>query len=145
MANKRKHGDTARQCAALPMMQQDGQTLVLMVTSRERRRWVLPKGWTEKRLAPHEAAAKEAYEEAGIQGAIRAKPVGAYVYAKQLGEGRSVTCEVDVFPMQVEKLLDDWPEKDQRERRWFTLPQAAMAVEEGSLVNLLLQLAAHPA
>jgi 8-oxo-dGTP pyrophosphatase MutT (NUDIX family) len=145
MSRKEKHKLHGRQCAALPLMERDGQTWVMMVTSRERRRWVLPKGWTEKRLAPHEAAAAEAYEEAGIRGAITAQPVGAYVYSKQLGPGRSVTCQVDVFPLQVETLLDDWPEKHERERRWFTLPQAAQAVEEGSLVDLFLSLASPQA
>ena len=52
-----------------------------------------------------------------------------------------MTCEVEVFPLAVDELLEDWPEKSQRERRWFTLPQAAMAVEEGGLVTLMLNLA----
>ena len=54
----------------------------------------------------------------------------------------AVTCEVEVFPMRVEQELDDWPERGQRRREWFTLGQAAMAVDEGDLVVLLLRLAA---
>ncbi|WP_090560296.1 NUDIX hydrolase [Belnapia rosea] len=129
-----------RQCAALPFRQADGETQVMLVTSRETRRWVLPKGWTEK-CGGSKQAEREAYEEAGIRGRITAEPIGAYAYPKRLPDGATVTCEVDVFPLAVDELLDDWPEKSQRERRWFTLPQAAMAVQEGGLVTLMLSLA----
>ncbi|SDB07893.1 hypothetical protein SAMN02927895_00119 [Belnapia rosea] len=112
----------------------------MLVTSRETRRWVLPKGWTEK-CGGSKQAEREAYEEAGIRGRITAEPIGAYAYPKRLPDGATVTCEVDVFPLAVDELLDDWPEKSQRERRWFTLPQAAMAVQEGGLVTLMLSLA----
>ena len=126
-----------RQCAALPLAEAGGQTLVMLVTSRETRRWVLPKGWAEKRLALHEAAAKEAFEEGGIVGAAAAAAVGSYRYRKRLPGGRSAPCRVSVFPLRVERLLDDWPER--RERRWFTLVDAAAAVEEADLAALLLR------
>lgn len=129
-----------RQCAALPFRQADGETQVMLVTSRETRRWVLPKGWTEK-CGGAKQAEREAYEEAGIRGRITAEPIGAYAYPKRLPGGATVTCEVEVFPLAVDELLEDWPERSQRERRWFTLPQAAMAVEEGGLVTLMLSLA----
>ncbi len=127
-----------RQCAALPLAEAGGETLVMLVTSRETRRWVLPKGWTEKRLALHEAAAKEAFEEGGIVGAAAAEAVGSYRYRKRLPGGRSAPCRVSVFPLRVERLLEEWPEQGQRERRWFTLADAA-AVEEADLAALLLR------
>jgi 8-oxo-dGTP pyrophosphatase MutT (NUDIX family) len=113
---------------------------VLLVTSRETRRWVLPKGWTEK-CGPARQAEREAYEEAGIRGRIAEKPIGTYAYPKRLRDGATVTCKVDVFPLAVEELLEDWPEKAQRERRWFPLAEAASAVQEGSLGALMLGLA----
>jgi 8-oxo-dGTP pyrophosphatase MutT (NUDIX family) len=128
-----------RQCAALPLAESGGATLVMLVTSRETRRWVLPKGWAEKRLALHEAAAKEAFEEGGIVGATAAEAVGSYRYRKRLPGGRSAPCRVSVFPLRVERLLDDWPERRERERRWFTLVDAAAAVEEADLAALLLR------
>src|SRR5215218_10824914 len=131
-----------RQCAALPLAEAGGETRVMLVTSRETRRWVLPKGWAEERLAPHELAAKEAFEEGGILGEVAAEAVGSYVYRKRLLGDRSVPCRVEVFPLRVERLLDDWPERGQRERRWFTLAAAAAAVEEGDLAALLLRMAA---
>jgi 8-oxo-dGTP pyrophosphatase MutT (NUDIX family) len=131
-----------RQCAALPLGPTAGDRMVLLVTSRETRRWVLPKGWAEKRLTGPELAAKEAFEEAGLLGEVAPQPVGSYSYLKRLPDGSAVPCDVDVFPMRVGQLLDDWPERDQRERRWFTLAQAALAVEESELVTLFLRLAA---
>lgn len=131
-----------RQAAALPLTEGDGETMVLLVTSRETGRWVLPKGWTEKGLSGAELAAKEAFEEAGIIGEVTPESVGTYHYEKVLPKGRNMECRVDVFPLHVDRLLDDWPERKQRKRQWFTLPQAAMAVDDGELVTLLLRLAA---
>jgi 8-oxo-dGTP pyrophosphatase MutT (NUDIX family) len=117
----------------------------MLVTSRETRRWILPKGWAEKGLAPHALAAKEAFEEAGLQGEIGAEPIGRYRYAKQLRgkkRTRTLACEVQVFPLVVARQLEDWPEKQQRATRWCTPEEAATLVEEGGLVALLLNLAA---
>lgn len=130
-----------KQYAALPLAEKDGQPAVMLVTSRETRRWVIPKGWAEAGLKPHALAAKEAYEEAGLVGKIGHRPVGTFRYGKRLGSGRSVTCEVEVFPLTVERELDDWPEKNERERCWFTPAEAALLVEEVALASLLLGLA----
>ncbi len=115
--------------------------MVVLVTSRETGRWVLPKGWAEKRLTGPELAAKEAFEEAGLVGQVATQPLGTYSYQKRMPKDRTVSCDVQVFPMQVEQLLDDWPERQQRARGLFTPAQAAMMVDEGELVVLLLQLA----
>ena len=115
--------------------------MVMLVTSRGTRRWVLPKGWVEPDLAPHEMAAREAFEEAGLIGAIEPEPVGHYSYDKRLRGGRLVSCQVSVFPMWVKRQLKKWPEKKQRKTRWLTLGQAAMVVDEVDLMALLLRLA----
>ncbi len=133
---------SARQHAALPFEVRNGETRVMLVTSRETGRWVLPKGWHERKLTGPELAAKEAFEEAGLKGEISAEPVGSYSYTKRLPGGRTVQCDVDLYPMRVTRLLNNWPEKRQRKRRWFTLAQAALEVEEGDLAMLLLRLAA---
>lgn len=134
-------GRRGRQCAALPFSWQEGELRVLLVTSRETRRWVLPKGWVEKRLAPHALAAKEAFEEAGVMGEVQRRPIGRYDYLKRGPRERLTACSVRVFPLRVERLLDEWPERRQRQRRWFSPAGAAMAVQEGGLVTLLLELA----
>jgi 8-oxo-dGTP pyrophosphatase MutT (NUDIX family) len=114
-----------------------GQVEVMLVTSRETRRWVLPKGWPMKGKKPHRAAEREAYEEAGLVGQISKDPIGAYSYDKRLRTGSSVPCEVAVFPLKVAAQREQWPEKKQRQTRWFTLTEAAEAVEEDGLRQLL--------
>jgi predicted RNase H-like HicB family nuclease/8-oxo-dGTP pyrophosphatase MutT (NUDIX family) len=130
-----------RQCAALPLMQRDGNIQVLLVTSRDTGRWVLPKGWAEKGISEARLAAKEAYEEAGIVGRVAPMPVGSYHYPKRLPESRVLDCEVKVFVLRVAHLLDNWPECTQRRRQWFPMAQAAEAVDEDELAMLLLHLA----
>jgi 8-oxo-dGTP pyrophosphatase MutT (NUDIX family) len=138
---KRRGERRGRQCAALPFAEEKGELRVLLVTSRETQRWVLPKGWTEKRLSPHALAAKEAFEEAGVLGEVERRPIGRYRYLKRGPRNQVTPCSVRVFPLRVQRLLDDWPERRERQRRWFSAAEAAMAVEEGGLVTLLLGLA----
>ncbi|HRJ61452.1 MAG TPA: NUDIX hydrolase [Azospirillaceae bacterium] len=129
------------QAAALPYRKAaDGKTEILLITSRETRRWILPKGWIENNVKPHETAALEAFEEAGVRGRTKKKPVDSYNYLKRLHNGDHVLCKVSVFTLKVVEELDDWPEKKERERRWMSVGQAAMLISEGGLVRLLLSL-----
>jgi 8-oxo-dGTP pyrophosphatase MutT (NUDIX family) len=131
-----------RQFAALPLMVCDGETLVMLVTTRESRRWVLPKGWAEVGVAPHDLAAREAFEEAGIVGQVVRESVGEFTYSKRLDTGETVLCKVVVYPLWVTRQLENWPEQHQRDTQWFTLAEAPMVVDEGDLVALLLRLGA---
>jgi 8-oxo-dGTP pyrophosphatase MutT (NUDIX family) len=129
------------QVAALPLMVGgDGIERVLLLTSRETRRWVIPKGWPIKGRKPHEAAAQEALEEAGVTGQTHKKPIGAYRYFKR-HETHFDACKVDLYRLRVEKQLKNWREKGQREAQWFTLEEAADAVQEPELAALLRDLA----
>ena len=129
-----------KQYAALPLAEHGGRTSVMLITSRETRRWVIPKGNPERGLEPHALAAKEAFEEAGLVGRVGSAPVGSFSYAKRLAAGGTVPVEVKVFPLLVEGQLDDWPEKGQRETRWLAPGEAALLVQEGGLAELLLSL-----
>lgn len=133
-----------RQCAALPFKITDGETLTMLITSRDTGRWILPKGWSEKRLTEAELAAKEAYEEAGIVGQISPLPLFSYRYTKRLPIA-SKECSVNIYPLRVTELLADWPEAHQRRREWFTLAQAALLIDDCELVTILLGLAASDA
>ena len=126
------------QFSALPFrMGENGQAQIMLLTSRETRRWVIPKGWPIKGLKAREVAEREAFEESGLIGKILGKrPVGAYHYEKQMDE-RSLLCEVRVFLFWVDRQLDDWPEKGQRETRWFSPAEAAALVDEGGLAELM--------
>lgn len=86
---------------------------------------------------PHAAAALEAYEEAGVTGTISKSLIGTYNYDKRLSDGDVITCTVEVYPMMVEVELADWPDREQRTRRWFSLTAAAEAVEEDTLKMLI--------
>ena len=131
-----------QQVAALPYQARAEGTLVMLVTSRETGRWVLPKGWPKKRLTHAESAAMEAYEEAGLVGDMATESIGLYSYAKLAGDDHSTTCVVAVFPLRVVELLSQWPECTERRRQWFTLTEAARVVDEGDLKVLLRSLAA---
>lgn len=133
-----------RQVAALPIRHAAGGTLqVLLVTSRETKRWVIPKGWPWPDLEDHLAAAEEAREEAGVEGVASAVVLGTYVYDKRLRKGaRSVS--VTVFLLEVTRELKRWPERPERERCWVSPADAAEMVEEPELRDLLRALAAKP-
>jgi 8-oxo-dGTP pyrophosphatase MutT (NUDIX family) len=136
MAKSRKSPLT--QYAALPWRKKAGGRIeVMLITSRETRRWVIPKGWPITGLAGSETAAQEAVEEAGITGEVWTEPVGGYDYDKRLKNGQLQPVEVEVFPLSVREELDAWPEKGQRERRWFAAGEAAGLVAEPRLAELI--------
>lgn len=124
------------QAAALPYSVNAGHIDVCLITSRDTRRWVLPKGWTEKRLAPHEVAVLEALEEAGLVGSVETVAIGRYTYVKD----GILPCSVDVFPLFVTKQLLDWKESAERDRQWLRSDLAAALVEEPMLAELLSDL-----
>jgi 8-oxo-dGTP pyrophosphatase MutT (NUDIX family) len=111
---------------------------LLLVTTRQTRRWIIPKGWPIKGLNPPMSAAREAYEEAGIRGTVGAKAIGAFSYKKGLdANGLTVPCEVRVFPMIVKRQLDTWPESHEREAQWFEPAQALSTIKEEGLRELI--------
>ena len=128
-----------RQIAALPYrITADGHAEILLITSRETRRWVIPKGNPIPGLASHEAAAQEAFEEAGIRGIPCPSAVGDFAYLKRRRTGRLRPATVSVYPLQFVEQLADWPERDQRDTRWFPLDKAAAAVDEPELKALIM-------
>jgi 8-oxo-dGTP pyrophosphatase MutT (NUDIX family) len=111
---------------------------VLLVTTRQTKRWIIPKGWPIKGLKPAKSAAREAYEETGVRGVIRAKSIGTFTYDKRLDEdGIVIPCEVKVFPLLVKRQSKTWPEYHQRATRWLELTVALPLIEEESLRMLI--------
>ena len=125
-----------RQFAALPY-RFDGVLEVLLVTTRETGRWVIPKGWPMVGKTPRAAAAREALEEAGVVGKPGRRRLGAYNYPKVLKSGATVVCRVTVFPLEVVEQKATWREQDQRETRWFSPREAAEAVQEPGLSAII--------
>lgn len=133
-----------RQVAALPWRVGEEGRQILMITSRETRRWVIPKGGRMAGKTDPQAAAIEAMEEAGVQGRIADSPVGVFRYAKRLKSGLDRPCVVAVYPLRVVIQLGDWPEAHQRERRWMTPDEAAASVDEPDLARLIAAFGAMP-
>lgn len=110
---------------------------ILLITSRESGRWVIPKGNPVGGLTSHTAAAVEARDEAGVVGLVCPTALGSYRYRKRRRNGSSLMIDVDVFPLAVNTELHSWKEQAERERRWFSLVEAAEAVEEEDLRDLI--------
>lgn len=126
------------QTAALPWRRTAaGEVEVLLITSRETRRWVIPKGWPIKGLDASQTAAREAFEEAGVEGAVAKKKLGAFHYDKRLNSGRLQKVRVAVYPLEVEVERETYPEVLQREKLWTTPVAAAELVQEPELAELL--------
>lgn len=126
------------QVAALCFRGKGEARRVLMITSRRQKRWIVPKGWPIDGLEANEAAAQEAWEEAGVKAAnISPKPLGAFHYEKRMDNGTSVPCNAQVFAVEVDHLEEAFPEASERDRKWVKPEQAAQMVKEPSLRNLL--------
>lgn len=126
-----------RQVAALPWRRGADGIEILLVTSRGTRRWVTPKGGRMIGKTDAEAAAQEALEEAGVEGTARAQPCGVFRYLKVLKRRASRWCVVAVHPLEVTRELEDWKERAERERAWFTRAEAAERVDEPDLAALI--------
>lgn len=130
----------ATQVAALCWRIEAGTTEVLLITSRDTGRWVIPKGWPIQGLSDAEAAAREAWEEAGVEGRVADEPLGRYVYDKVLESAATRRCAVAVYPLEVERLKARFPEAEERRRRWFAAGEAAKLVAEPQLRTLLAEI-----
>ena len=136
-------GQPLKQCAALPYQMRDGKMQVLIITSRGTGRWIVPKGWVKSEYEPHEVAAQEAFEEAGLEGEIEPEPIGSYHYTKRLHTLSFVRCRVDVFPLQVIEDRSDWPEKEQRTLAWLSPDEAASRLSDRDLAKIVVDFAEH--
>jgi 8-oxo-dGTP pyrophosphatase MutT (NUDIX family) len=128
-----------KQYGALPFVWSSGGKLkVMLVTTRGRKRWMLPKGWPIRGLEPHESAAREALEEAGLVGHSHSEAIGSFEYTKRLRFGLKVRCTVEVFPLHVDHQRRVWLEQGERETQWFSPTRAASLVSEPGLKRILL-------
>jgi len=135
---KTRRDGTGTQFAALPFRMAADGLEILLITSRETRRWIIPKGWPIRGLRPRDVAAREAFEEAGLVGKIVGnRSIGSYYYNKRLPDRRDRLCRVKVFLLSVDHQLDDWPEKEQRAQRWVDPARGAQMVDEGGLAEIL--------
>ena len=135
----KKRGEKRRvvsaQYGALPYRFTEAAALeVLVVTTRQSKRWIIPKGWPIKGLTPSKSAAREAFEEAGVMGKIGARSIGAFQYRRvENGGDDEAECEVKVFPLLVKRQRAIWPESDQRAVQWVDPEKAISLIGEPEL------------
>ena len=128
------------QTGALPWRLSDKKGIeVLLVTGRRSGRWGIPKGWPIPGKSLAEAAAQEAFEEAGVKGTVDPKPLGAFRHIKQQFLIGDLEVKIVVHPLWVDRELPTWPELGQRERRWFSAREAARRVDSPELSDLIRQ------
>ena len=130
--------ETRSQFAALCYRVVDAKLQVLVVTSRRSKRWILPKGWPENGLTPAQTAAREAYEEAGVEGKTFDVCLGVYSFVKLMPDDALVPFMAMIYPLKVKKTHKKYPEVGQRKRRWVSPKKAAKLVDEPELKRLLL-------
>ncbi|CBN55491.1 NUDIX hydrolase [Kamptonema animale CS-326] len=135
MAINRKPPLFIQQSGVIPYRILDGEIEIMVITSSTGKRWVIPKGLVEPDMTPQDSAAKEAWEEAGLIGNVLPTLLGTYEYQKW---GR--ICRVEVFLLQVEIVLESWPEAKKRKREWVSLAKAVKRVEEAELKRILTDL-----
>lgn len=150
MANLGRAGVFSRDLADRASLTQNGalcwrmhrdRVEVLLITSRDTGRWVIPKGWPIVGMTPAEGAAREAWEEAGVLGRVDDDCTGIFSYVKRFGQHAGVPCVVAVHALRVQSLARAFPERKQRRRKWFRLEVAARKVAEPELRALLLRFA----
>jgi 8-oxo-dGTP pyrophosphatase MutT (NUDIX family) len=138
--SERRNSKSSRQVqyAALPYRAKGkSQVEIMLVTSRGTRRWIIPKGWPKRGMPPYDTAAREAFEEAGVIGKVSKRPIGSYPYDKILGEGNKTSCRVQVFALRVARQHKRWPEKRERQVRWYPPAEAARFVRDPHLRRII--------
>ncbi len=126
------------QSGALPYTVVEDQIVFLLITSRRTGRWIFPKGAVTQGLTPWDSAAREAFEEAGVEGQVEQSPIGSYRAVKH-GIRPSVI-EVAIYPLKVERQHEEWPEMRQRHRHWAILPEAKRLITDKSVADLAVRL-----
>ncbi|MBB4952416.1 8-oxo-dGTP pyrophosphatase MutT (NUDIX family) [Agrobacterium vitis] len=109
---------------------------VLLITSRDTGRWVIPKGWPMGSKKSHAVAEREAYEEAGVKGKVEKNSFGSFTYDKAMPGGLHIPCEVKVYLLKVNELVENYPEKGTRRLEWVSCEEAAERVREPQLKRL---------
>jgi 8-oxo-dGTP pyrophosphatase MutT (NUDIX family) len=125
------------QIAALPFfVTPNGDVDVCLVTSRGGGRWIIPKGNPIRGLAPHEVAAQEALEEAGLVGHVGKRCIGTFKFDRSRN-GRDTTCRVDVYALKVERQMQTWTEMHERSVLRCNVKTALSLVSVPNLATLI--------
>ena len=128
-----------KQIGALPYVETERSSLVLLITTRGTGRWTIPKGWPEPGLSNAELAVREAFEEGGVEGEVSREPMSSFIYTKRLHLFSWIRCRVEVYHLKVDRQHLSWPEKASRRLMWVEPSKAATFVKESELASVLRQ------
>ncbi|KAF2322987.1 hypothetical protein GH714_032651 [Hevea brasiliensis] len=98
-----------------------------MVSSPNRTDLVFPKGGWENDETVYEAACREAIEEAGVKGILRELPLGVWRFRSKSRQDLCTLeggCKGFMFALEVTEELENWPERENRDRKWLNIKDA---------------------
>ncbi|OBZ81241.1 Nudix hydrolase 21, chloroplastic, partial [Choanephora cucurbitarum] len=117
--------DDVRQIAGTIAVDPKTNRVLVISSSKHENVWVLPKGGWENDETVEQSAEREAYEEGGIRGKVKAF-VGSFVNYDMYGKPKG---KVHFFEFEVQHILDHWPEEEFRKRRWCNLDEALLLLK----------------
>lgn len=123
------------QAGVIPYRKVNGSIEILLITSRRKKKWIIPKGYIEFNFTSFESAKKEAYEEAGVIGSNETYELGDIIFDKPIGK-----CLMKIYSMEVVKILDEYPECDFRKRKWFPIDEAISKIELNGVADLMIKI-----
>lgn len=123
------------QSGVIPYRKLENSIEILLITSIRKKKWIIPKGYVEFNLSPFDSAKKEAFEEAGIIGSNETIELGTIHLKKDSGNTR-----LKLYSMEVLKILDDYPEKELRKRKWFNVDEAAEKISTPEISEVIKSL-----
>ena len=132
------------QVAAIPFKYENDCLKILLLTTRKKRKWIVPKGWPVDGLSFNESAKKEAMEEAGVRGSISKEPIGDFIHNKTISKGQKTPCKVITYSLLVTDQLLNWKEQKERSRRWCSISKAAERVSNRGLSKMLRIISEDP-
>ena len=121
-----------QQSGVIPYRKKNGKLEVLLITSIRKKRWIIPKGFIEYQLSPFHSAKKEAFEEAGVRGSDSTKTLGYYKIKKYGGE-----IKIKVYSLKVSRVYTDYPERNLRKRKWFSVEDATKKIDIPEVAKLI--------
>jgi len=123
------------QSAVIPYRKGENGLEILLITSMKKKKWIIPKGYIEFNLSAFESAKKEAFEEAGVLGANETIELGSFENHKSIG-----VCHIKVFAMEVIEVLEEYPHRTVRKRKWFELKSASENISIEAVSSMILSL-----
>jgi 8-oxo-dGTP pyrophosphatase MutT (NUDIX family) len=135
--NPERFGEDTQVAALCYRLRRGGKFQILLITSRNTGRWIPPKGWPIEGKPPHEAAAHEALEEAGVLGKACPRTLGDYKYFRDPETDFKRSAEAFIYPLKVKGFARTFKEKGERRVRWFSAKEAARRVREPGLKRII--------